>query len=314
MRDQGIIFVLSGYSGVGKNTIINEARKYLSAALKGSKTKVKYIPSCTTRPMRKHQGETEGNPYHFMSQQEFVNRIANDGFVEYNEIHSNLYGTPKKEYLDAVREGHIVIKDMDVEGAVSMKNKLNAQVILIFVDPPSLEELKSRLVNRGDEIDNIATRLKRVDLESAFRPNFAHQIVNDNLNYAVAELLNIINHYTGVFTKEYDIKSLIPTQRVHGMSQDTVFRYRNLYKIPVSVPDKPYVYTMNGNTFILNGHHRVLGAYASGLRKISAVGLPLPLRNFNVQGLHTIKSRKDLAPDIYDWEDTLANLETQQRA
>lgn len=137
----GKIIIFSGFSGVGKNTIINELRKKYPSLL--------YIPSMTTRSMR--EGESEGIPYFFVSKEEFKNRIANDFFIEYESVHENWYGTPKDKYYDALAQNQIVIKDIDVNGALRMKQEFKGDVLLVYIEPPSVDELKERLVQPGLE-------------------------------------------------------------------------------------------------------------------------------------------------------------------
>lgn len=178
----GKIIIFSGFSGVGKNTIINELRKKYPSLL--------YIPSMTTRSMR--DGESEGAPYFFVSKEEFKDRIANDFFIEYEQVHENWYGTPKDKYYDALKLNQMVIKDIDVNGALRMKQEFRENVVLIYIEPPSVDELKERLVQRGDDMDDIIKRLKRVDHEASKKPYFDAVVVNDHLQKAIAECEKIV--------------------------------------------------------------------------------------------------------------------------
>ncbi|GAA0355415.1 guanylate kinase [Bacillus horti] len=180
----GKIIIFSGFSGVGKNTIINELRNRYPSLL--------YIPSMTTRAMR--DGETEGIPYFFVSKEEFKNRIAKQFFIEYEQVHENWYGTPKDKYYEALEQNKVVIKDIDVNGALRMKQEFNGDVVLVYIEPPSVDELKERLVTRGDDMDDIIKRLKRVDHEASKKPYFDYAVVNDDLEKAIAQCDDIVRH------------------------------------------------------------------------------------------------------------------------
>lgn len=183
MSEQGKLILLSGYSGVGKNTIITELKKRLGHQLT-------YIPSYTTRPMRDY--EQQGNPYIFVSP-EFFNELVEEGyFAEYNVVHGYLYGTPIREYRQAIANGNLIIKDIDVEGAIKLKQNLNVPTIDIFIDPPSLEELKARLYKRGETEEGISKRLERIELESSHRDCFTYHVVNDILEDTLHKILTLI--------------------------------------------------------------------------------------------------------------------------
>lgn len=181
----GKIIVFSGFSGVGKNTIINELKNKYPSLL--------YIPSMTTREMR--AGETEGSPYFFVDRDEFKSRIANDYFIEYEEVHGNWYGTPKDKYYEAIENNMIVVKDIDVNGAVAMKEEFGNHTVLVYIEPPSIDELKHRLLTRGDNSDDIIRRLKRVDYELSKKPLFDEIVVNDDLEKAVLKCEDVLLKY-----------------------------------------------------------------------------------------------------------------------
>jgi guanylate kinase len=178
----GKIMILSGFSGVGKNTIINELRNRYPSLV--------YIPSMTTRNMR--EGESEGNPYFFVSKEEFMRRIEKNFFIEYEQVHENWYGTPKDKYYEALEDNQLVMKDIDVNGAINMKKEFGEHVLLIYVEPPSIEELRERLVQRGDNMDDIIKRLKRIDYEASQKPNFDEVVVNDDLEKAIERCGSIV--------------------------------------------------------------------------------------------------------------------------
>lgn len=268
---KGKIFVLSGYSGTGKNTIINELKKDVTKELT-------YIPSYTTRDMRLHDNESQGNPYYFVSKEQFEDKIKQNDFIEYNTIHNNLYGTPIKEYKEALEHGAIIVKDIDVEGAVRMKEVFGSDVCLVFVEPPSIDELYHRLEHRGDSREQIDLRMKRIELERSYRDLFDFVIVNDNLNYAVSDLLEIIcNYNSSIIEKCVDIKDIIPTQ-------DVIATYNNKEYIKAvasnNVTGKPLVYNKNGSLFLLDGHHRLISTILKGLKTCDVLVLSRDTRRY----------------------------------
>jgi guanylate kinase len=176
----GYVVAFAGYSGAGKNAIINELRKRLPF--------LTYIPSVTTRNKRK--GETEGFPYFFVSKEKFLELLQQNAFIEYEKIHGNLYGSLKEKYLEAIQNEQIVLVDIGVEGAVSMKKEFGKHAILIFIEPPTIEELKERLVARGEL--EIQKRLKRIEYESSMKEHFDEIVINDELASAVTECERIL--------------------------------------------------------------------------------------------------------------------------
>src|SRR6266478_9034282 len=127
---QGLLFVLSAPSGTGKDTVIN--------ALKQQGMDFYVVSSVTTRLPR--PGESEGNPYHFISQEEFERLVANDELLEYAKVHGNWYGQPRQPIRDNLRAGRDVLLKIDVQGAATVRSKV-PQAIFIFLIPESLEEL-----------------------------------------------------------------------------------------------------------------------------------------------------------------------------
>jgi guanylate kinase len=182
-KSKGKIFIISGPSGAGKNTLINELKRTTDLDLV-------YIPSFTTRAMR--EGESQGNPYHFLSPRTFMEMVQRGEFLEYEQIHGNFYGTHLLTYRDAVEKGKYVIKDIDVNGALNFKKAFNDKVVLIYVRPTSLDVLKDRLVGRGDDQTDIEVRLKRIDWEESRGSLFDFVIYNDDLEHAVNKLKDII--------------------------------------------------------------------------------------------------------------------------
>jgi guanylate kinase len=139
---QGLLFVLSAPSGTGKDSVIN--------ALKQQGTDFYVVSSVTTRVPR--PGETEGNPYHFIGQEEFDRLVANDELLEHAKVHGNWYGQPRQPIRDNLRAGRDVLLKIDVQGAATVRSKV-PQAIFIFLAPDSLDELASRLSNRKTETE-----------------------------------------------------------------------------------------------------------------------------------------------------------------
>jgi len=252
----GKIIVFSGFSGVGKNTIINALRSRYSSLL--------YIPSMTTREMR--AGESEGFPYFFVTKEEFMERIEKNYFIEYEQIHGNWYGTPKDKYQEAIQKNQIVVKDIDVNGAMSMKEEFGNYTVLVYIEPPSIDELKQRLVTRGDDMDDIIRRLKRVDYELSKKPLFDEWVVNEDLKKAIEECDEILLKYTGEIAPSKHlskIESFVPTRNKETMNLEKVMAIKEAILNDSDIP-YPAIYIQDGKEYIIDGHHRILGYYAAG--------------------------------------------------
>ena len=139
MRD-GFLMVISGPSGVGKGTVCE--------ALREKRDDIKYSISATTR--RKRPGEVDGENYYFLSLDEFKEKVKRDEFIEHAKVHNNFYGTPKDYVEENIGKGNIVILEIDVQGALQVKKNFPGAVY-IFLLPPNLEELRSRIVKRATE-------------------------------------------------------------------------------------------------------------------------------------------------------------------
>jgi guanylate kinase len=177
----GKLFVISGASGVGKSTVLGkvmEIRKDLTFSV-----------SATTRAPR--PGETEGVNYYFVSKEEFRDMIAKDAFLEYDAHMDNYYGTPKAQLEEKLTRGHVLL-DIEPNGAFIVKHaRPDAQ--LIFVAPPSLEELEKRLRSRGDTSEaQITKRLGRSQWEMEQGKKYDYYVVNDQVETCAEEILNII--------------------------------------------------------------------------------------------------------------------------
>jgi guanylate kinase len=176
-----VLFVLTGPSGCGKSTILAHLLKDLR--------NIQFSVSHTTRPRR--PSEVDGREYRFVSKAEFKRMVARNMFLEWAEVHGNLYGTSKKEIAAKTRTGDLIL-DVDVQGARSIR-KCRKDAIFVFVLPPRASDLRKRLIDRGED-DPVAIRRR---LDSAKReireaPSFDYAIINDRLNRAVLELEAIV--------------------------------------------------------------------------------------------------------------------------
>lgn len=182
MNKKGILIVISGPSGAGKGTICKELLEkednlYLSV-------------SATTRKPR--EGEVHGVNYYFLEKEDFMKRVENGEFLEWAEVHGNCYGTPKFNVEELINEGKNVILEIDVQGALNVKKNCEDGVF-IFVLPPSMEELKRRIIKRGSETpESLITRFKNAYEEINFISKYNYAVVNDDLEEAVKKVQNII--------------------------------------------------------------------------------------------------------------------------
>ncbi|MFW5736643.1 MAG: guanylate kinase [Halanaerobium sp.] len=179
---KGLLFVLSGPSGVGKNTVLD--------ALFEDFDGVSYSVSATTREKRK--GEIEGEDYFFISEAEFKEIEENNGFIESALVHGHYYGTPKKFVDQKLEEGEDIILEIDTQGAKQVREKY-PDAVYIFLVPPSLKELENRLNKRGSESDKSKNlRLKNARQELKEVHKYDYEVINDSLADAVREIKKII--------------------------------------------------------------------------------------------------------------------------
>ena len=177
------LLVISGPSGVGKGTVLHD--------LMNTQKNLVYSVSVTTRKQR--PGEIEGVSYFFKTHEEFEKMIEEDKFLEYAKVHDNYYGTPKEFVEEKINEGKIVILEIDVQGALNVKKNIDNGVY-IFLAPPSLSELKNRIVNRGTETESdINLRMSNAKKELSYIKNYDYLVVNDHLNSAINLVNEIIN-------------------------------------------------------------------------------------------------------------------------
>lgn len=187
---KGKVIVISAPSGCGKSTIISAVREKPGMDLQ-------FSVSATNRAPR--PGETDGVSYYFLSDDEFHCRLDAGDFVEYCEVYpGRFYGTLKSEVERTRDEGHDVILDIDVVGGVNVKDIFGDEAMSIFIMPPSVDELRRRLENRGtDSEERIAERVGRAEYEIGFAPRYDKVVVNDRLEDAVEETTRLIAEFTG---------------------------------------------------------------------------------------------------------------------
>ena len=180
---RGLMLVLSSPSGAGKSTI---ARNLLD-----KERDMSLSVSLTTRAKR--GSEIDGTHYHFVSESEFLRYQANDGLLEWAEVHGNYYGTPRDPAEQAMRQGKDMLFDIDWQGALQLFEKARADVVSIFILPPSMAELKSRLERRAEDAPEvIAKRLENSRLEMEHWKEYDYVVVNEDLDKAFQEVRSIL--------------------------------------------------------------------------------------------------------------------------
>ena len=185
----GKLIIFSAPSGSGKSTIIN----YLLE--EHPELKLAFSISATSRPPRGK--EQHGVEYFFLSPEEFRQRIDNGEFLDYEEVYpGRFYGTLKAQVEKQSEEGQNVLFDVDVKGGVNIKQYYGNRALSLFIQPPSIKELRSRLEKRGTETPEVINdRIARAEFELSFAPQFDKVVVNDDLEVAKAETLQIIKDF-----------------------------------------------------------------------------------------------------------------------
>ncbi len=177
------LIIVSAPSGAGKTTLCD--------LLLRDFPQIQLSISATTRPKRPY--EKEGVHYHFLTPEEFQKRVKAGAFVEHAVVHGNHYGTLKSTVEDTLKKDQPLLFDIDVQGAMSLKKLYPTQCLLLFILPPSLESLEQRLVGRGSDTGrSIETRLNNAYNELEWSKSFDHQIVNDQLEKAYAQMKEIV--------------------------------------------------------------------------------------------------------------------------
>lgn len=178
---KGKLFVISGASGVGKSTVLNKVM--------AERSDLRFSVSATTRAPR--PGETNGINYYFVSKDKFREMIAQDAFLEYDAHMDNYYGTPKEQLEEKLVTGSVIL-DIEPVGAFNVRRN-RPDAVLIFIAPPSMEELERRLRSRGDTgEEQIRLRLDRAVWEMEQSAKYDHVVINGDVESCAGEIINII--------------------------------------------------------------------------------------------------------------------------
>lgn len=179
----GRMIVICAPSGTGKSTLLSR--------LQSDHPELEWSVSCTTRPMR--TGEVNGKDYHFISVEQFEQEIREGKFIEWARVHSNYYGTSRTFVDQGLKAGKKMLFDLDVQGADAMKEIYGDQAQVIFIEPPSVEELEKRLRTRGTESEEvIQERVANARKELERKGDFDHLVLNDNVDHAYVQLKSVV--------------------------------------------------------------------------------------------------------------------------
>ena len=198
---ENFLIIISAPSGTGKTTLISKILE--------SEENIQLSVSATTRDKR--NGEVDGINYYFLTKEEFESKIKNDEFLEYADVFGNYYGTLMSQINEKFNNGKDVFLDIDYQGAEKISNKIEATKLLkIFLLPPSMKELKHRLISRGrDKIEDIEKRLEKAKLEMKHSINYDYVVINDNFEETVNIVRSIINSKRIKNTKREKLDSFI---------------------------------------------------------------------------------------------------------
>ena len=185
---EGKLIIISAPSGSGKSTIIGRI-------MQDESLRLAFSVSATTRPRRGQ--EVHGVDYYYLTTEEFQQKIANDELVEYQEVYEGrYYGTLKSEVERITAMGNNVVLDLDVLGGVNVKKMYGDRALSIFIQPPSVEVLRQRLINRGtDSMEDIKARVDKAEFEISIGPQFDYTVINDDLETAVNQVHDLITDF-----------------------------------------------------------------------------------------------------------------------
>lgn len=196
---KGFLLIISGPAGTGKGTVCK--------SLLERNNDIIYSISATTRKPR--TGEENGINYFFIEDEEFKEKISKDEFLEYAYVHTNYYGTPKEFVMDEVKKGEIVLLEIDVQGALQIK-KNYSEAVFVFLLPPTMEELKNRIVKRGTETtEDINRRFENAFKELDFVGEYDYFVVNEKIEDAVSDIESIIRAERLRVKRHSDIKEKV---------------------------------------------------------------------------------------------------------
>lgn len=189
MEKNGKCIIFSAPSGSGKSTIV----QWLMA--EHPELKLAFSISATSRPPR--GTEQHGVEYFFLSPEEFRSRIAAGEFLEYEEVYQDrFYGTLKEQVDNQLKAGQNVVFDVDVKGGCNIKEHYGSKALSVFIQPPSVEELRRRLIGRAtDSMEQIEQRVAKAEYEMSFAPQFDRIVINDNLNEAKQQTLDMLRKF-----------------------------------------------------------------------------------------------------------------------
>lgn len=196
---KGFLLIISGPAGTGKGTVCK--------SLLERNDDIIYSISATTRKPR--TGEVDGVNYFFIDDEEFKEKISKNEFLEHAYVHTNYYGTPKEFVIDEVKKGEIVLLEIDVQGALQIK-KNYSEAVFVFLLPPTMEELKNRIVKRGTETtEDINRRFENAFKELDFVGEYDYFVVNEKIEDAVSDIESIIRAERLRVKRHSDIKEKV---------------------------------------------------------------------------------------------------------
>lgn len=206
MNRNGLLVVLSGPSGSGKGTLLKRVREQY--------TNIRFSISATTR--RPREGEVDGKNYFFVTTDQFKSMIENDKLVEWVEYCGNYYGTPREYVEESTSQGFDIVLEIEVEGALNIIKRY-PDCVSVFILPPSFEELRRRIEGRGTENpDVIDRRLERAKKELEFVNHYDYVVINDNIEEAASEIVNILSAEKLKFSRNQNILESIGIKSQEG--------------------------------------------------------------------------------------------------
>jgi guanylate kinase len=273
-----MLVIISGSSGVGKNTIINEILKRDS--------RYTLLPTYTTREIR--TGERPGFPYYFVSVDEFESMIQREELFEHQIVHDHYYGISKRKLYEMYRSSKILIKDIDVLGTLELLRKVDKRIKLLafYYYVTSKEILIERLKNRCET--NIELRLARYDMETNLSNQYDYQIENNNMENTLLLTQAIIQY-------EMCNDFLLPTQSIREIREDEIFQLAAQMRADKILPSID-VSIQNEKIFIIDGHHRYLASLLAGKRIAKRIVYP---------------NHIDIV-EYHSWEDIITHIEEKR--